>query len=247
MNRRIGKTLRFAKWFAVFAIALAIAIIAAIQIDQRLMQRDAEALFNDLRKLEVGVTTQAEAQHIFQRWPQAEQSQRGCQRHCIAVVVRMSFFRKHDDFFTRHTRWMRLYTLLGGQMTAVTVVVEFVDGVFQSDSFGIYLYVVPYRDSANMRWEYTLMGRANFLGSRYMPHHSAGDKFHPTYTVGPPGGCDGCLMINVEFLQGASAADRSRLMQFNFSCLTRWLHPCRAQGDIMPAAWQQYMDDQAQQ
>ncbi len=58
MNSRIGKTLRFAKWFVVFAIALVIAIIIAIQMDQYSMRRDAEALLRDLRKLEVGVTTQ---------------------------------------------------------------------------------------------------------------------------------------------------------------------------------------------
>jgi hypothetical protein len=245
MNRRLRRTLQLAKWLAVCAIAVVLTLAAAIQIDQRLMRRDAEALLGDLRKLQVGVTTQAEAQRILLRWPQAEKSQRGCQRHCMAVVVRMNLFRRHSDFFTSHSRWMRLYTLLGGQMMFMRVVVEFVDGVSESDSFGIYLYVAPYHDSANTWSEYTLMGGASFLGSRYMPHHSVGDKFHPTYTVGPHGGCDGCLMINVEFLQGASSADVNRLMQFDLSCLNRWWHPCRTQADLMPAAWQQFLQDEA--
>jgi hypothetical protein len=38
----------------------------------------------------------------------------------------------------------------------------------------------------------------------------------------------------------ASTEERQRLLQFNLSCLSRWLHPCRSPEDIMPVAMAEY-------
>ncbi len=38
----------------------------------------------------------------------------------------------------------------------------------------------------------------------------------------------------------ASTEERQRLLQFNLSCLNRWLHPCRSPEDIMPVAMAEY-------
>jgi hypothetical protein len=51
--------------------------------------------------------------------------------------------------------------------------------------------------------------------------------------------------MSVVFMPEVTSFDRNRLKQMDFSCVTRWRHPCRTQSDVMPAAWQQYMDDQA--
>jgi hypothetical protein len=238
--------LRFAKWFAVVAIVLVIAIIIAIQIDQHSMRRDAEALLRDLRKLEVGVTTQADAQQILIRWPQAAILKENCHGSCWIGFTLNDFSRKRNDFFIRHRHFLGIYIMLGGQLAEVRAAVEFVDGVFQGDTVGAYLYVAPYLGADNTWQEYTLIGAASII---YEPRpsrpNSVRDKLHPTYLVGPGGGCDGCMLIDVRFMTDVTSYDRNRLMQFDFSCLTRWLHPCRTQGEIMPAAWQQYMNDQA--
>jgi hypothetical protein len=59
-------------------------------------------------------------------------------------------------------------------------------------------------------------------------------------------GCDGCIIVDVTFAPQANSSDVNRLMQFDLSCLNRWWHPCRTQADVMPAAWQQFLQDQAQ-
>jgi hypothetical protein len=247
MNRRTGKILRFTKQFAVFAIAVVITIIAAIQIDQRLMRRDAEALLSDLRKLEVGVTTQSDARQILNRWPQAAKLKEDCHGGCWIGVTLNDFSRKHNDFFIRRRHFLGLYIMLGGQLAEVRASVEFVNGIFQVDTVGAYLYVAPYRGADNTWQQYTLIGATSIAEPRSGRPNPARGKLHPTYLVGPHAGCDGCMLNEVRFMPDVTSYDRKRLMQFDFSCLTRWLHPCRTQGDIMPAAWQQYMDDQAHQ
>jgi hypothetical protein len=75
-----------------------------------------------------------------------------------------------------------------------------------------------------------LIGRAE-SGS---PHHIS--RLHPEYAVGSPSGCYGCLEAHVVFTPYADPADVRRLMDINFSCLTRW-HPCQKQEDILPTGW----------
>jgi hypothetical protein len=49
------------------------------------------------------------------------------------------------------------------------------------------------------------------------------------------------IVIWAEFSRDAKAADVSRLMQFDLSCLTR-LRSCKVQ-DLMPAVWEQTVED----
>jgi hypothetical protein len=59
--------------------------------------------------------------------------------------------------------------------------------------------------------------------------------------VGRPGGCDGpCKEFHFAFDPRLDSATVDQLMQFDLSCLTRWINPCRNERDIMPNAWAQY-------
>lgn len=49
----------------------------------------------------------------------------------------------------------------------------------------------------------------------------------------------------VRFSPDAEHVDIQRLTRFNFDCLTRW-RPCRKSSELMPAAWKQFSEDQAQ-
>jgi hypothetical protein len=71
---------------------------------------------------------------------------------------------------------------------------------------------------------------------------------HPTYLVGnlsellnADTGGSPAVIVWTEFLEDANAADVSRLMQFDLSCLTR-LRPCRDR-DLMPSVWAQSVKD----
>jgi hypothetical protein len=65
---------------------------------------------------------------------------------------------------------------------------------------------------------------------------------HPHYIVGKPGGCDGrrpCREVHFILDPSVDSGTIDRLMQFDLSCLSRWIHLCRTEGDIMPNAWRQ--------
>lgn len=229
-------------------LAAVLMSMAAIRMDQALLRRNANRLLNDIQRLQVGTSTQRETQQLMHQWPQAAKLDGDCSRRCGFIIVLDNFFRRHNEFFINHRRLMRLYTLLGGQLAEVRAGISFVNGVRQSETVGVYLYVSPYRNSTGSWSDYTLIGGASFVPESQRqgwPHPPTPDKLHPTYFVGPHGGCDGCLLIDVRFLSGVSTSDVNRLMQFDFSCLTRWWYPCRTQGDLMPAAWEQYLADEA--
>jgi hypothetical protein len=158
-----------------------------------------------------------------------------------------SFSRKHNDFFVRHRRLLSLYNMFGGHLAEVRAAAEFASGTFRADTVGFYIYVAP--DKTTSWADYTLIGGAGIEpeSSRpSWPHHPVRDPLHPTYFLRAGGGCEVCIVISVTFMPGVNSFDRNRLMQFDFSCLTRWLHPCRTQADIMPPAWKQFLRDQAQ-
>jgi hypothetical protein len=92
-------------------------------------------------------------------------------------------------------------------------------------------------------WDYSLIGSAgatpNVLAGRQ------GYTRHPLYGVVMPSGCEVCKAIGFVFDPSADSAAVDRLMQFDLSCLTRLIHPCRTEADIMPNAWAQAEADRA--
>lgn len=169
-----------------------------------------------------------------------------CSRKCWVGWVLTDFVRRHNNLFILHRPLLRLYMALGGQLAEVRIQLEFVNGVFYSDSIGVYLYVAPYREGhEGCCPEYTLMAAAYIF--RETPRSGSvppvPEPLHPNYWVGPKP-CDGCRLVRVTFTPEANSAEVNRLMQFDLSCLNRWWHPCRTEADIMPAAWRQFLDDQ---
>jgi hypothetical protein len=233
---RVLRPRRFWGFAALGVIAAAVSVMLAIRIDQALLRRDAEALLSDLRKLQVGISTQTEAQQLMQRFPR-DRFLDGIGDKWIAVVLD-DFGRSHGQYFSQHPRLMHLYLMLGGHPARVRAALQFTGGVLSSESIGVYI------DTP----EFSLVAGATFIPQSELdnnPHHAyVRDKLHPAYSVGPHP-CDGCLRIDAVFLPGVDTRDVNRLAQFDLSCLNRWWHPCRSQSDIMPTAWQQYMDDQA--
>jgi hypothetical protein len=61
---------------------------------------------------------------------------------------------------------------------------------------------------------------------------------HPEFDVGIGRHITGVFSAGAyaDFTPYADPADVKRLMDIDFSCLTRW-HPCQTGGDIAPAAW----------
>jgi hypothetical protein len=245
---RILQKLRTRRFWALFVLgvfASLISVVIAIRVDQALFRRDAERFLIAVGEMQVGTTTPAEARKLLNRWPQNLTIDGDCNRKCWVAGVLNDFVRRHNNFFIFHRPLLRLYMVLGGQLAEVRIQLEFVNGVFHSHSIGVYLYVAPYQDDhQGCCSEYTLIAAAYIFRERPRPGSVplASDPLHPSYWVGPAP-CDGCRLVKVTFAPEASSADVNRLMQFDLSCLNRWWHPCRSQSDIMPAAWQQFLQD----
>ena len=112
------------------------------------------------------------------------------------------------------------------------------DGTLRSKSYVLYVEVFP---SEAMAVGFTPLGYSLIGATTTMeklPERYSVDSRHPIYRIGWPSGCEVCIMIYADFTSAASPADVERVSKFDFSCLTRWVHPCRFKRDVMPTAWQ---------
>ncbi len=245
--RRLLRVLRFV---ARVAFAGVITLIVAIRIDQALFRRDAEHLISIIRTFQVGDTTLAQAQQTLQRWPQVKDAKDDCSRQCWIAISLQDSFQRHNAFFARHRGLVRIYIWLGGTLAEVRTSMQFVNGAYRAYSIGVYVYVPPPLRKAENLWSgYALIATSGIVPEPTRPGQQlqrTPNPLHPSYWVGPRGGCAGCLLVDVTFAPEFNPEDMNRLMQFDLSCLNRWWHPCRTQADIMPAAWKQFLQDQAQ-
>jgi hypothetical protein len=245
---RLFRRRRFWGFVVLGLFASVLALMIAIRVDQVVFRNNAEHLIATVRNFQVGVTTPTQAQQMLDRWPQARKVDGDCSRKCGTAVILQDSFRRHIDFLLRHRHLMRMYILLGGTLAEVRTSTHFVNGTFRSHSIGIYIYVAPFQNAAKVWSDYTLIGAAEIGHEPERPGRPqrTPDPLHPTYWVGPTAGCEVCLIVDTIFTPEADSTDVTRLMQFDLSCLNRWWHPCRTQADIMPTAWKQFLQDQAQ-
>ncbi|HEY2361785.1 MAG TPA: hypothetical protein VGK36_11745 [Candidatus Angelobacter sp.] len=240
---------RIWRFVAKAVFAGVITLMGAIRIDQALFRRDSEHLISIIRAFQVGSTTPAQAQQMLQRWPQVKDAKGDCSRQCWIGITLQDSFRRNADFFVRHRRLMSIYISLGGTLAEVRASMQFVNAAFRAHSIGVYVYVPPFRNAEKVWSDYTLIAAASIVPEPTRPGQQlqrTPNPLHPSYRVGPRGGCDGCLIVDVTFAPESNPQDMNRLMQFDLSCLNRWWRPCRTQADIMPAAWKQFLQDQAQ-
>ena len=221
-------------------LALAVALcllIVVVRVQQYAFRFRAERLENDMRSLQYGRTTFAQAQPIFQRW-NARYDDGTCEAVKCSAEITIGDFAYH---FQSHQKLFRTYGILGGRPAAVSARVSLRNGVVSGKSYVIYIEVFPSEAVAAgfTPYGYSLIGETATMESLASEQWNYSlSSTHPTYRIGSPSGCEICIMIHAHFTAAASSTDVQRLGQIDFSCLTRWLHSCKLKGDIMPAAWQ---------
>lgn len=133
---------------------------------------------------------------------------------------------------------LHFFLLAGGRPEQIKAQVTVDNGVVVGKGFHVVVGVTGHRAQGRW-WDYPLMADAYSVSEFERSYRPPAN--HPDYIVGRPGGCDGpCREVHFIFSPSADSATISRLMQFDLSCLTRWIHPCRTEGDIMPNASAQY-------
>jgi hypothetical protein len=142
------------------------------------------------------------------------------------------------------------YMLMGGRPARILATIGMRDGVVWSKGFSVSIetYWHNVREFGKDNWiEYELIAdihsvtrfdfsRETWEGSQLV--------LHPNYLISRPSGCEICVLGYVHFTPNSDPGDIHRLMQLDFSCLTR-MRPCVDQIDIMPAAWKQYLAERS--
>ena len=100
---------------ATMGIATALCLLViVVRTQQYAFRFRAERLENDIKNLQYGKTTVAEARPIFQSL-NATYEEDGCEAaSCSAQITIGDFAYSHAEFFSRHERLFRAYGILGG-------------------------------------------------------------------------------------------------------------------------------------
>jgi len=258
------RLLRFVKRGALFIGISAIILVACVsvylRIEQYRFRRQAERLLGDVRGLELRKASAVEVRSIVKKWGFEEWGQGpGPGKPCTEddCIYRLELARKTDRDISSNPFAFRGVTLplewLGSRPTVVYAWAQIHANVLASVSFSV--WTLGRGCDARSRLECTLMGYADTKQRRgeWSSHQQPDVKLkqyllHPSYLVGAfpewlnaDTGGSPAVIVWAEFSPDANTEDVSRLMQFDLSCLTRFLS-CRER-DLMPTVWAQSVED----
>jgi hypothetical protein len=200
---------------------------AAIRVDQYLLRRNAEHLLADLKSLELRKSTYHDAQQVIDRWKTIYQ-EGSCDRNRCDVQTGVGDFLEHRwEFFEHHQKLVQVLRILGGRPAQFEGYIRVRKDVVWGK--GIRAIVLSY---STRYQDINLTGR---VGSSPPGFAS---PLHPEYDVGIGRDTTGAFSSGAyaDFTPYADPADVRRLMDIDFSCLTRW-HSCQTGADIASTAW----------
>ena len=229
------------------------------------MRNRAEHLLADIRSLELRKATFADAQTIFERWrrwgayknvsDQWYDPERECtEEDCSFRVTLRDPFMAVTDFLSRYNlagklwgRPLEWYQQVGGRPAIVVAVVTVEERVVWGKWLGTLISVPPSARvegrPADLIVEMTSVPRFYTWGSYPWTREWPSRRLHPEYLITGPTGCKpNCIKVEVLFTPYADHSDVEKLIDIDFSCLTRWT-PCHTKEDIVPVAMAQDAQD----
>lgn len=247
------------KWGALVVALIALTVVAGVsiyfRIEQYRFRRQTERLLSDVRGLELKKAGAAEVRLIVKKWGFVEWG-RGPGQPCtndecsyrFQLVPKTAQGRIFADPFMGGAGG-RVLEWLGLRPTTVWAWLRIRGGALRSVSFSVWTLG---RGCSGINC--TLVADADTWGrsgwsSRHQPEANLRHSLlHPGYLVGTfpallnaDTGGSPSVIIWAELSPDANAADISRLMQFDLSCLTR-LRSCKER-DLMPTVWAQTVED----
>ncbi len=244
---------RAALVIALSAVILVAVISVRLRIEQHRFRRQAEQLLSDVRELELKKSSATEVRLVVRKWgfeewsrPDKPCTEDDCIYHFRFMAGSLRIHRFADPFI----KGARIFDWLGLRPSIVQSWIQIRGKALRSVSFSV--------DTLGRGCDgsgCTLMG---YVGTKQGEDSwSAHDQpdvnlehtlLHPNFVVGTfpallnvDTGGSPAVIVWAEFSSGANAADVSRLMQFDLSCLTR-LRSCKNR-DLMPTVWAQSVDD----
>lgn len=238
---------RWGRWIRIAAIAILAPIVclfAVVRIQQYVLRWRAERLLADIRQIQMGKSTWADAQRLMHRWGKWGWYEGSCDaRSCNYEIVLEDashafpiYLRTEKGIETRAKRheypdWQfRLYALLGGRSSQVYAGFRLRNGIIWTKSFDVTIANWRKIDSDSTPYLDPLVGIAE--GVTHL-HDFSPD--HPEYWI-DTGQCSGCVLVWTQFTPRTDAEALKKLLDINLSCLTRW-NRCQWEKEIMPAAY----------
>lgn len=229
---------------------LLIGIAASVQIQQHILRWRAEHLLSDIRDLQLGKSTWADAQEIMTRWGAWGRYEGLCtgQQCNYQIEIRDSFSLLADQgneavwsalYHWRWTKWT--YEFLGGRPVSVVARFEVSKGLIWAKDYVLWLEAKD--KDTHGGWDYILFGSAKTVWRTTEFRHFPSPE-HPEYVVGRPGGCEGCETVYARYTPFANPSDVNRLLDFNLDCITR-RNPCQHPIDVMPTAGKENLAQEA--
>ena len=250
---------RFFRIAGIAVLALIFCLAAVVPIQQRILRWRAERLLNDIREIQMGKSTWADAQRLMSRWGKWGKWEGSCDaQHCEYQIVLQdashalaSYFstEEHSEMRSERREYSRLqlllYSILGGRVAQVYADIRIKNGIIWTKSYMVEIARNPIDEGVYD----LLIGDAEGT-TRFTPR---GDwqmmTKHPEYSImasGPCEGCSGactiCELIRTDSTPFADRGVISQLFDFNLGCITSW-RQCREPKEIMPSAWRIYIQE----
>ena len=252
------RAFRIGKWAGLALLAICLLIPILIQVQQRLFRYRAKRLRDDFRAILLHKSTWQDAQALMHRWGawghyDGVCTATNCKYEISMPDLASSFFGYRDDQtlarFLFSTRFIYAYVMLGGHLGSLQVRFIFQDRLIGRTSTAVDIYdppkfLLPTHDDSGVGLVLIAQSRDSLRASPPQAHWILGgnDQLadHPTYKVGRPGGCTGCLLGEVTYSPDASQEDIRKFTDYNFNCFTSMR--CTILEDLLPAAkdWHLY-------
>ena len=221
------------------ACVLLLVTVALVRMQQCLLRWRAERLLSDIRSLQLGKSTWADAQKIMTRWKKWGSYNGSCSEEQCRFLSDLRGPQCSPFLYGL----MRALPLLATRDSGIEADLEVIHGIVWAKDFAVYLVVAGGISSDDYGYVLLASARTVWRTAEFNRYTAAN---HPDYVVGHPGGCEGCKAVYARFTPFVAPSEARDLMDFNFDCLTR-LFQCKDQIDIMPYVWRQVQAEEEQQ
>jgi len=216
-------------------VALAVLLVATIQIEQRLFRCRAERLYQDMMAIHLRRTTFEQLEPMLQRWSVDVSHGEPCfKQHCdLTITIRPPIFAlAWDSRFFQPV--LNINRKLGGRFSTALARVSVRNGFVWGEDYVVGFEVAPFKDADGRMVSYYGEGRI-LTTPRVNPWRLMWPSMRENseFKIELPNKCWGCVFV--EFTPYADPKDVRQLSHFNFSCLTAW-RPCRYREDVAPEA-----------
>jgi hypothetical protein len=219
-----------------------------VRIQQGILRWRAERLLGDIRSIQMGKSTWADAERLMNRWGAWGGYEGSCtEKRCDYQIVMEDAFQEMPSYSLPSgtlrnegrmcCQWLRWpYYLLGGRFAMVGARIEVKDGIIWTKSVYVDIITFP-RILSRDEYLYALAGEA--LGGTNHRHSEL--RFGQEYAATRENQCTGCKLVRVDYSPFADPGIVNQLLDFNLDCLTRF-PVCREPAQLMPTAWRMGRD-----